>query len=316
MINDDFNTSFRAWFDEQTQRPFIRKMLKVFLAPVFYPVYVFYERRRIIFNKLDLHILSKCSLNCKYCSTMMPFFKEPAVFPKEEILRDFWQLEKYVDRFDTVNLLGGEPLLHPDLPDIISEIALSSKVKKITVVTNGTLFPSEKLLSVFAGKKIFVVVSNYFPLSGEINNILSQFRKDNISFSVATSWFNDYGRNGRLNRSEEDMKYAFSHCLETLCRTYLHGKLYLCPASAQMDVLGMCKPAPEDFIDIREVRERGLPRKTVRERLKKLLRERTYVSACNYCEGHYRDQAIRKSAEQLPPNRYIDPTDFSANNRE
>lgn len=329
---------FRMSFDLFYRSKAVSFPVKVLFLPLYFPCYIvyfsvkkFFMERRIILEKMDLHICSKCTLNCKYCSSMISFFKNPGIFPKKEILFDFAAIEKYVDRFDTVNLIGGEPLLHPDLPEIIEALTKYKKVKKITVVTNGTICPSPELIQSLKNKKVYVVISNYFPLSKELNRILPLFRSENILFDLQTSFFNDYGRRGRLNRSIDEMEYAFSNCLETLCRTLLHGKLYLCPASAQMAELGLVTPAEDDFLDIRNHCHGEF--KTIKKKLKILLNKNSlplpaqkgftppvinhkrFVTACDWCIGHYPDQEVRKAAEQLPMDKYIDGTDFSLKNR-
>ena len=72
-----------------------------------------YEGKHI----LQWHITHRCNLRCVHC------YQDDyaAIMPREEL---FAALEEYAAFLEThsfrgqINLTGGEPLLHPDFPDL------------------------------------------------------------------------------------------------------------------------------------------------------------------------------------------------------
>jgi hypothetical protein len=94
---------------------------------------------RILNGRVEINVAEHCNLSCRACSHMSPVvaksFADPAV-----VRRDLTTLAaSYHAR--VVRLLGGEPLLHPDLPAVIAAVRESKVCDGIVVVTNGVLLP-------------------------------------------------------------------------------------------------------------------------------------------------------------------------------
>jgi len=74
-----------------------------------------------------------CNLNCKFCDTKLSFYRELNI---EQILKE---IEIFKDRFHSVSLTGGEPLLQADFLKIFLQ-----ELKKRNIITyletNGTLY--------------------------------------------------------------------------------------------------------------------------------------------------------------------------------
>lgn len=83
------------------------------------------------------HILTRCNLNCSHCY-INPRQHGDQTLPLETIRR--W-LDAFADKSKKANVifLGGEPTLHPDLPQAV-KYARKSGYHSITIDTNGYLF--------------------------------------------------------------------------------------------------------------------------------------------------------------------------------
>jgi molybdenum cofactor biosynthesis enzyme MoaA len=94
---------------------------------------------RILNRRCEINVAEHCNLSCRACSHLSPVhpkaFADPAV-----VARDLGALA-HSYHAKTVRLLGGEPLLHPDLPSVIDAVRASRVCETITVVTNGILQP-------------------------------------------------------------------------------------------------------------------------------------------------------------------------------
>lgn len=100
---------------------------------------IFLPKKRL--NNLDYHLTEHCILNCASCSHFSNLAEvEFADFDTFE--RDVKQIAKVFNKdIYNFNLLGGEPLLHPDIEKFI--IAARSILPKsiINIITNGVLLP-------------------------------------------------------------------------------------------------------------------------------------------------------------------------------
>ncbi len=86
---------------------------------------------------LEIHLTSHCNITCKGCSQSSPLM--------DKRLQDIGQLEINLDRLASavscskLQILGGEPLLHPKLLDAMRLCSASSLSQRVVVKTNGLL---------------------------------------------------------------------------------------------------------------------------------------------------------------------------------
>lgn len=80
--------------------------------------------------KLTWDVTNRCNLKCKYCGAAS------LINEKKEQNTDWKKLIDYIKPFvKNITLLGGEPLLHPDIDKIIEYISL--KGMHVSITTNG-----------------------------------------------------------------------------------------------------------------------------------------------------------------------------------
>jgi cyclic pyranopterin phosphate synthase len=88
-------------------------------------------------RSLRISVTDRCNLRCGYC---MPE-EEYVWLPKERLLR-FEEITVLVEAFsrigiDRVRLTGGEPLLRHGLPTLVAQLRQNTRVREITLTTNG-----------------------------------------------------------------------------------------------------------------------------------------------------------------------------------
>src|SRR5690349_14781336 len=91
---------------------------------------------RIRTDALEVNVVEHCNLSCRGCSHLSPVIRRTLVEP-ERLLADLTVLTPHY-RPDHVRLLGGEPLLHPKLDEVIDAVRASEISERIRIVTNGT----------------------------------------------------------------------------------------------------------------------------------------------------------------------------------
>ncbi len=97
--------------------------------------HVLHRRPRVY--HLEVHLTDHCNLNCKGCAHFSSI-SEPAFADVEQFDKDFARLAEVLD-FERIHLLGGEPLLHPDVAQFIRIARKHFPDTELVLVTNGTL---------------------------------------------------------------------------------------------------------------------------------------------------------------------------------
>lgn len=104
------------------------------------------DRRDRPMGDLRLSVIDQCNLRCRYCMPETDY----AWLPKEDLLT-LSEIDLVVEAFmavgvDKVRLTGGEPLIRPDLPEIISlisdKIGAGMGLRDLAITTNGVLLSS------------------------------------------------------------------------------------------------------------------------------------------------------------------------------
>lgn len=173
---------------------------------------------------LEHHIVDHCNLNCAGCSHFSPI-ADPWFEDIEDFKRDFGKLSEITEQqVGIIRLMGGEPLLHPNLELFLVECRRLFPYSRIELVTNGLLIPKlrEKLTQWCNNYYIVICISDYGLL--DISKLLEGFKY--------TRW---YGKTDLYNISldlegKQDPQIAFANCdLHTNRWDYFqNGRFYPC----------------------------------------------------------------------------------------
>jgi cyclic pyranopterin phosphate synthase len=86
---------------------------------------------------LRISLTDKCSLRCTYCMPAegLPWLRKAELLTDDEIVR---LAAVFVSRgVSSIRLTGGEPLLHPTLPDVVGRLAALDPRPELSLTTNG-----------------------------------------------------------------------------------------------------------------------------------------------------------------------------------
>jgi len=96
-----------------------------------------------VFNRIcEVNIVEHCNLRCRSCAHLSPVIPKHFVDP-DALSSDLTALARSY-RVKVLRLLGGEPLLHPNIPDIMVAVRGSHVAEKIEITTNGLLLPRQE----------------------------------------------------------------------------------------------------------------------------------------------------------------------------
>lgn len=94
-----------------------------------------------VHRDLRVSLTDRCSLRCTYCMPAegLPWLPSDEQLTTTELLR---LVAIAVDHgIDTVRLTGGEPLLRPDVVDVVARIAALPTAPEVSLTTNGLRLP-------------------------------------------------------------------------------------------------------------------------------------------------------------------------------
>ncbi len=195
-----------------------------------------------ILNYLETNIVDHCNLNCKGCAHFANICNPHYV--------DFNQFQKDLcllsEKFDLINfrLLGGEPLLHPDIKEILNTTRELLPTTEIMLVTNGLLIPKlgEDILQAIVDNDIIVSITLYEPTFDSISLILKQLDRFCIKYCINDDYFNQtdivktFHTRLSLNKSQEGFE-ANKNCGGRFCRFLRDGKISKCYYPLLIDIL-------------------------------------------------------------------------------
>ena len=83
----------------------------------------------------EINVVDHCNFSCRSCRHLSPVCKPSCVDP-QQVYEEFSNLSQFY-RSRTLKVLGGEPLLHPNIDDVLSALRDSQISDSLIVSTNG-----------------------------------------------------------------------------------------------------------------------------------------------------------------------------------
>lgn len=188
--------------------------------------------------QFEIHLVEHCNLNCAGCDNFSSL-ANPEFLAVSEFEKDFTRLrELFGDNCQRIYLMGGEPLLHPDLTQFMEISRKLFPTTLIMIITNGILL--SRLPMDFWEKcheyHIDVGISQY-PVHIEKTVI----KERAMQYSVSVQWFGGEKEKGMhcfpLDLSgSQDYREMFGLCgRANSCITLKHGKLYPCSCAPHIE---------------------------------------------------------------------------------
>ena len=211
--------------------------------------------------ELDVHLTEHCNLNCKGCCHFAPLAKKEFLHPSE-FERDISKFSEILNhKIQLLQLLGGEPLLHPNVTSFFPIARKNFPGSSICIVTNGILLKSMNRQFWKACRKddIMIYVSKY-DIDIDIKSVKAKARKHGVTI-VYTPWNTWYKISLDLNGGDKSKcEYNFARCFGSHSTTLKHGKIYNCFLMAHIEHFNKyfnqnLKPAESDILDIYKTKD-------------------------------------------------------------
>ncbi|TCL42572.1 glycosyltransferase [Harryflintia acetispora] len=196
--------------------------------------------QRNFIEHLDYHLVDQCNLNCKCCSTFSPIAKNHFADP-QSFKQDLRKLHDLVgDKVLQIHLLGGEPLLHPEIEEFARIGREIFPYARIDFTTNGILV-FKMSDSFWKTMKKYDIALKYtqYPIDMDYKKMEEYVIERGVNvFSAGGQEAIRYFRRIPLNTKGTFNSWnSYLRCPYTDCAQLRDGKLYHCPVPPFYDTL-------------------------------------------------------------------------------
>ena len=210
---------------------------------------------------LNIHLTDHCNLKCKGCSHFAPIADEYYISKEalEITLSNVFSNVKTV--FNELCLMGGEPLLHPKLVELLNTSRRYCPNIPITLVTNGLLLISQDESIWEACRKNDVIIQiTCYPIPCDYEAIIEYVKKQNVKVKIYVDRRDGKFRKDTLEISGSNQPvYNYAKCrIGGLYPQIRDFKLYRCATAANINILNKkfrteFKHDKRDFLTLTEM---------------------------------------------------------------
>ncbi|MDR0897799.1 MAG: radical SAM protein [Oscillospiraceae bacterium] len=283
----------KFYYTRQNAKRLLRRLYTVLGWFVALFRYACLRRKGTVLQVAEIVVTEKCTLRCKDCGNLMQYYHKPHNRPMEAVLDDAAALLSHIHSLLTIHILGGEPLCHPQLAEIIDSFVQCEKVRDVRIISNGTIIPSEAVLQAMQHPKVSLRFSLYSAAPQKIETLERLCIERGIRYEVFPVTWCSFGDLEKRNYSPEMLQKSFDTCAHKY-KTLLGGYLYGCPRAAHAANLGVL-PLGSDAIDVRN------PTNFAAEC--KRLRKKPYA-ACDYCTAPWLREPVTPGIQAEAPLTY------------
>lgn len=256
-------------------------------------IWKWHSEKLIAMNYAEVMITSKCNLKCQNCGLYIPHYENPQHRSIESIIQDLDSYFKVIDYVSEFRLLGGEPLIHPEITSLVEIIGekYRGKIGEFAIVTNGiAVLRSELIRTMKKYEAVFHIsdYSNQLPqFYNAINNLISVLKENGVFYkkSISGKWLNLGSPFISRKLSKKQLAEKFNHC-KMPCRGLYDQKIYYCGPLSSAVMAQIYSADENDYFDLIKVQ-----RISKEERFNNLLNfelgniQMGYVAFCDYCNG-------------------------------
>ncbi len=232
---------------------------------------------------LGFCVSEKCSLKCKDCSFLMPYYEQP-----QNIDLDYYKpaLDKFLEAVDYIaefRIYGGEPFMNLELYKLLEWYHDCKKINTLSIYTNGTIIPDRRTLESMKKGKVKVHISDYRHNAERVRKLAEVLQEEGITYFIRK--YDVWQQHGNLECREysvEKMEVIYERCFATNCYSFLKGKFYVCPRAAHAVNL---RAVPDEERDRVDFTDETVSIAELREQLRNLMHNTKWIEACRYCDG-------------------------------
>lgn len=263
-------------------------------------------------DNVNLTPTMNCNLRCELCGVLVPQYKFRPQMTTDEVVKTLKALFNVVDQVGRLQITGGEPLMHPELDQILEEsFRYKDYFNELWLFSNCAVPFRKTVLDLLAEHSDQTVVhcSDYGVKKEVSDNNIRLLKEKGIPFRYLKYYGENQYCEGWVDngdfvphyRTEKENEAIFSACPH-VCRGgswYIrHGQIHWCGRSVRGTELGKIPLREKDYLNLFDKDA------TVEELEKKLVRLRQVkcITACDYCNGLYGTEDV---CRRLPAGKQM-----------
>lgn len=271
----------------------------LFMAETFFAKYLsifaVYVCDKVYFPTGCIVCTTICNLNCTDCLNFTPYIKKKEHYSFDELKKSIDVFFKHIDYIDLFHITGGEPLLYPNLAQLINYIYenYSSKIHTLGTTVNGSIVPSEEMLELFKKCNLKIYLDDYRTgvprLETTFSEALDKFKQYKIDLEIFTreTFFPLFPPAKSMeNLTEEELAEKFSCCANPFTQLK-DGRLFNCNWSNFATTAGLMEFREEECFDLNNIGELTPDEKKYLVEYRLGYSPKGYVEFCKYCNGSY-----------------------------
>lgn len=237
-------------------------------------------------TQLQIPVTMRCTLRCKECNSYIPYVQKGEDFDQDDIILSVNKLLTAYETIGNILLYGGEPLLYKNLYQLVEKFADDPRIEKISIVTNGTLLPDERLLAALKNTKVLVRISDYGKLSRKKNELKGLLNTKGIHTEITDfKYWNANPTVDILNETPEQLRSKVQNCCTIAnALTLIKGKIFFCGFSAFYDYFKAVPDYGDNYVNLLSAKESGKELKNKIDHLRQIGKDGLPKYACRFCK--------------------------------
>ena len=223
-------------------------------------------RGKIYLPQVEFAITTTCNLKCKNCTNYIPYLprENQRIITYADFKTYLQNLLKNADKLNALLLLGGEPLLHKELPQMLDFALNCEKIENVYITTNGTIYFSDALRAVFEkhkdNKKLWIWVSNYTAnprLAKRLKSydLVAYLREKRMNYIFIDD--NVWGKSppptyAEFKRTDAQNSAYFLAC-NSPCVSVYGDELSICPRASHFAAKGTIRQKAQDLASVAQI---------------------------------------------------------------
>jgi hypothetical protein len=246
------------------------------------------EGGRIRVEAFELHVVEHCNLRCAHCCNMSPYVADK-MLSVADIDAQCRTMARYLE-VDVFKIMGGEPLLHPEITAILGVLRATGISDTIRLFTNGLLL--HRMTDDFWRALDHLTISSYSsaPVKPEhLRLVEDKAREFDVVLNVKpVDRFSEVMASERREGAAATQAVYEACWLRHRCLVVRGGVFYKCTRAAyQRDFRERLDVKGRELDALPEPGDDGVAIDAVdfEDRLLAYLNNEQALSACRYCHG-------------------------------
>lgn len=177
---------------------------------------------------LEFHIADQCNLNCAACQHFSGLVRNPHFPDFEKFSRDLKELNKYIKDIGRIRILGGEPLMNPEIEKYVALAHEVYPYSELYIVTNGILLESmpDSFFETMRENNARLALSLYPPFFEKLDEWKNYSSKHGVILECEGE-IHEFSKVQSLYPVSDENKKFFD-CIQANCNNLYEGHIAAC----------------------------------------------------------------------------------------